>query len=514
MKSFVENWWVLSPLLLTAIVTGAGSVWQGNSNSCPRLCPKDNEPVCGSDGVIYVNECDLQRRNCNKGVSVVDDRKCRRSRGALCQNRCNQDRDLTCGSDSRTYLNPCILKVESCRRGIEVAHMGPCLNSSALEEPCPVDCGDAPRDGPICGSNGNVYSSTCEMKLLTCGEGVVRTTEKHCQTTSHCKEICWKASKAVCGSDGRIYSSSCQMRVKNCGRHVFEMPITNCIPKERAIAKCPTNCDEVAADAVCASDGNIYANLCELQMLNCGPNSDKVLRVDWLRCAAKAMRCSQLNCSTTTPTTSADADYVCGSDGRTYNSTCHLQLASCTRGTELAHVGKCLPPTSNSSSSSKCPESCPPEATSPLCGSDGNVYRSMCEMKRRTCGQHVMAVGLHHCAATKSCNITCRKHKIRSVCGSDGKIYRNTCELQAKNCGKYIYQVPIARCLARSGFNFAGCNRICHMEFDPVCGTDAKTYSNDCFLQLESCQSRSKVTKKHHGRCGEPTVESRAYLYK
>ena len=59
------------------------------------------------------------------------------------------------------------------------------------------------------------------------------------------------------------------------------------------------------------------------------PNSDKVLRVDWLRCAAKAMRCSQLNCSTTTPTTSADADYVCGSDGRTYNSTCHLQLASC-----------------------------------------------------------------------------------------------------------------------------------------------------------------------------------------
>ena len=65
----------------------------------------------------------------------------------------------------------------------------------------------------------------------------------------------------------------------------------------------------------------------------------------------------------------------------------------------------------------------------------GVLIRSLCEMRRRTCGQHVIAVGLHHCAATKSCNITCHKHKIRSVCASDGNIYRNACEMQAKNCG-------------------------------------------------------------------------------
>ena len=58
---------------------------------------------------------------------------------------------------------------EGNRRGIKLAHMGRCLNSSAVAEQCPTRCDQALADGPICGSNGNVYASTCEMKLLTCG---------------------------------------------------------------------------------------------------------------------------------------------------------------------------------------------------------------------------------------------------------------------------------------------------------------------------------------------------------
>lgn len=78
---------------------------------------------------------------------------------------------------------------------------------------------------------------------------------------------------------------------------------------------------------------------------------------------------------------------------------------------------------------------------------------------------------------------------------------------------KYVYEVPMARCLALAGFRFTGCNRICPSEYDPVCGTDRKTYSNECFLQLENCRSRSLVIKKYHGKCGEPVAEPKAYIY-
>ena len=83
-----------------------------------------------------------------------------------------------------------------------------------------------------------------------------------------------------------------------------------------------------------------------------------------------------------------------------------------------------------------CPEQCDENADSdlPVCGSDGNVYRSLCEMKRRTCGQHVKSVALHHCAATEGCEAKCDR-KVQSVCGSDGKIYRNLCEMRGANCG-------------------------------------------------------------------------------
>lgn len=76
---------------------------------------------------------------------------------------------------------------------------------------------------------------------------------------------------------------------------------------------------------------------------------------------------------------------------------------------------------------------------------------------------------------------------------------------------KHVYVVPMKRCL--TGFQFKGCQRVCPTLYDPICGTDLKTYSNDCFLEMENCRSRSLVSKQYHGVCGQPTEEPKNYLY-
>lgn len=47
------------------------------------------------------------------------------------------------------------------------------------------------------------------------------------------------------------------------------------------------------------------------------------------------------------------------------------------------------------------------------------------------------------------------------------------------------------------------CNEICTADWNPVCGSDGKTYPNECSLEVEACETGKKLGVVKSGECGK-----------
>ncbi|KAL1021294.1 hypothetical protein UPYG_G00011350 [Umbra pygmaea] len=216
---------------------------------------------------------------------------------------------------------------------------------------------------------------------------------------------------------------------------------------------------------------------------------------------------------------------------------CDTACANCSFGAICdAQSGRCV-----------CPQECV-ESHQPVCGSDGTTYISECELHVRactkqlalqvvaqgeckTCGSSVCAWGAH-CIQNKCVCPQCQGQAFSPVCGSDGITYDNTCELGVASCvlRKKIDIAKPGSCDEECGSGGSGsgvesceqdrcrtfggswdedaedvrcvCDFDCHrVPRNQVCGSDGRTYSNECELKKTRCNRKEHLQIQNQGRC-------------
>uniref|UniRef100_A0A8C4UWP3 Follistatin n=1 Tax=Falco tinnunculus TaxID=100819 RepID=A0A8C4UWP3_FALTI len=202
-----------------------------------------------------------------------------------------------------------------------------------------------------------------------------------CVCAPDCSNITWKGP--VCGLDGKTYRNECALLKARC-KEQPELEV-------QYQGKCKKTC----RDVLCPG-----SSTCVVDQTN----------------NAYCVMCNRICPEPTSP-----EQYLCGNDGITYASACHLRKATCLLGRSigLAYEGKCIKAKScediQCSAGKKClwdfkvgrgrcalcDELCPEsKSDEAVCASDNTTYPSECAMKEAACSMGVLLEVKH----SGSCN--------------------------------------------------------------------------------------------------------------
>uniref|UniRef100_A0A8C2BKC9 Agrin n=1 Tax=Cyprinus carpio TaxID=7962 RepID=A0A8C2BKC9_CYPCA len=484
---------------------------------CPLSC--ENVPknvVCGSDGLDYQSECELNMKACDaqKNIRVHHQGRC-----DPCSDTLNS-LSMACRVNPKTYKQFTFAPADSC----------------------------PPDSTPICASDGHTYDSECQMERTALQNNLElkKISSGSCKEKGGCPNGCkfnamcllengeFRCScdpiqcdgtyKPLCGMDGKTYLNDCERKLEECWTET-DIPVKQQGP-------CDLNLESPCLKKTCE-----FGAVCVVK------NSEPVCE-----------------CSDACP---QNQDTVCGSDGHTYSSSCQMKAMGCAlqKQIQMKHKGPCDESCTNCSFGAicdtqtgrcVCPKGCL-ETRQPVCGSDGMTYENECKLnveactkqldlrvvahgECKTCGSTVCSWGARCVQNQCECQ-QCTGQPVNPVCGSDGITYDNDCELRLVSCKKQR-KIDVAKpgvCDEDCGSGGSGsgsetceqdrCQRYggswdddteedrCVCDFScqsvprsPVCGSDGTTYTSDCELKKARCEKQLDLLLQSQGPCFKPSL--------